>query len=193
MEAAPFTGLDKGLSAVAVGLTPTQFLATGPRLSDLSTPVAVLDDAALDANVAQMAAWCAARGVALAPHGKTTMAPALWQRQLDAGAWGITVATPGQVAVAVAAGVPRILLANPLVDPTALRWAVRTLDERPGIALTVWADSVAAVAAMDEALGPEPRRRLPSWWSWAHRAPEPAPAPFRRGWRWPRPWRRART
>ena len=67
-----------------------------------------------------MAGWCAERGVALAPHGKTTMAPALWQRQLAAGAWGITVATASQLWVAVAAGVRRVMLANALVDPVAL-------------------------------------------------------------------------
>jgi D-serine deaminase-like pyridoxal phosphate-dependent protein len=153
MEAAPLTGLDKGLPAGTAGLSPTQFLATGPRLSDCSTPVAVLDDAALDANIAQMAAWCAARGVALAPHGKTTMAPALWQRQLDAGAWGITVATAAQARVALAAGVSRVLLANPLVDPVALRELNRMLAERSEQSLTVWADSVTTVRMMHTVLG----------------------------------------
>ena len=86
MDAPLLTGLDKGLPPVPAGLSAAAFLAGGPRLSDLVTPVAVLDDAALDANVSRMAAWCADRGVSLAPHGKTSMAPALWQRQLDAGA-----------------------------------------------------------------------------------------------------------
>ena len=31
-----------------------------------------------------------------APHAKTTMAPQLLTAQLDAGAWGLTVATPNQ-------------------------------------------------------------------------------------------------
>lgn len=157
MDAALLTGFDKGLPATSP-ITPADFVAGGRRLSDLITPVAVLDDAALAANIAQMAAWCTAHGVSLAPHGKTSMAPALWRRQLDAGAWGITVATPAQVRVAVAAGVPRILLADPLVDPVALRMLAA---DRRDSALTVWADSVAAVAAMDAALGTRPAAPFP--------------------------------
>lgn len=153
MDAASLTGHEKSLPINAAGLSVPEFLSGGPRVSDCSTPLAVLDDAAVDANIDRMAAWCAGRGVSLAPHGKTTMAPALWRRQLDAGAWGITVATVSQVRVAVAAGVPRILLANPLVDPAGLQWAVETFSTRTDLALTVWADSVATVAVMDAALG----------------------------------------
>jgi peptide/nickel transport system ATP-binding protein len=36
-------------------------------------------------------------GLDLAPHGKTTMSPQLFRRQLDAGAWGITFATVFQL------------------------------------------------------------------------------------------------
>ncbi len=54
-------------------------------------------------------------GVQLAPHGKTTMAPKLFARQLGAGAWGITLATAHQTAAAYAHGVRRVLMANQLV------------------------------------------------------------------------------
>ena len=93
----------KSLPPVAAGRSVGDFLAGRPRLSEFSTPLLVLDDGAMAHNTARMAGWCADRRVALAPHGKTTMAPALWQRQLDAGAWGITVATASQLWVAVAA------------------------------------------------------------------------------------------
>ena len=83
----------------------------------------------------------------LAPHGKTTMAPELWRQLLDAGAWGITVATGWQAQVARAAGVPRVLLANELVDPVALGWVAGELDD-PDFELFCWADSVDAVDAM---------------------------------------------
>ncbi len=153
MDAAVLTGWDKGLPPSVAGPVEA-FLAGRPRLSDCTTPVAVLDDAALDSNVAQMAAWCTARGVALAPHGKTTMAPALWRRQLDAGAWGVTVATPQQALVALAAGVPRVLVANPVVDPVALR----ALTDRDGEAeVWAWADSTATLTAMDAGLSPAGR------------------------------------
>jgi D-serine dehydratase len=54
-------------------------------------------------------------GAKLAPHGKTTMAPRLFQLQLEGGAWGITLATPHQTLVAQAHGVRRVLMANQLV------------------------------------------------------------------------------
>nr|BFF23707.1 hypothetical protein GCM10025732_16720 [Glycomyces mayteni] len=67
-----------------------------------------------------MATWCADRGLALAPHGKATMAPQLWRRQLDAGAAAITVATSFQAGVARHFGVPRIVVANQIADPAEL-------------------------------------------------------------------------
>ncbi len=159
MDAPRLTGLERSLPAGAAGRAVSEFLRTGPRLSKCTTPVAVLDDRAVTSNIEQMAQWCASRGVSLAPHGKTTMAPALWHRQLAAGAWGITVATVDQIKIAVAAGVPRILLANPLVDPVGLRWAIEMFTRRTDLALTVWADSVGTVAQMDVVLGPERQGR----------------------------------
>ena len=145
-------GLQKSLPAAADGLTVGQFLAAAPRLSQFTTPLLVLDDAALRHNADRMAGWCAERGVGLAPHGKTTMAPVLWQRQLDAGAWGITVATASQLWVAVAARVPRVLLANALVDPVALHRLAALLDADPGLSVLSWADSPDTVRAMEAAL-----------------------------------------
>ncbi|OMW47706.1 amino acid deaminase, partial [Burkholderia pseudomallei] len=60
-------------------------------------------------------AFVAEYGVKLAPHGKTTMAPQLFRRQLDTGAWGITLATAHQARAAYHGGVRRVLLANQLV------------------------------------------------------------------------------
>ena len=59
-------------------------------LADVSLPAAVIHEPALAHNLAWMQRFAEAHGAYLAPHGKTTMAPALFQRQLDAGAWGIT-------------------------------------------------------------------------------------------------------
>lgn len=56
-----------------------------------------------------------AYGVKLAPHGKTTMAPRLFDLQLHGGAWGITLATAHQTFVAYTHGVRRVLMANQLV------------------------------------------------------------------------------
>jgi D-serine deaminase-like pyridoxal phosphate-dependent protein len=144
--------LDKALPAAADGLSVDEFLATRPRLSAFSTPVLTLDDAAIDQNLAAMAAWCTAHGVELAPHGKTTMSPTLWERQLRAGATAITLATFSQLRVAVRFGIQRIQLANALVDPGALRWLVQAMAEQPDLHVLVWADSTGTVDAMVAAL-----------------------------------------
>jgi len=136
----------------AWGRTPAAFLAGGPTLSDLATPVLTVDDGAVGANTALLAAWAASRGLGLAPHGKTSMAPALWRRLLDAGAWGLTLATPWQVQVARAAGVPRVLLANELLDPVGIDWLCRELDRDPGFVFLCWADGVEAVALLADAV-----------------------------------------
>lgn len=82
---------------------------------DLSLPAAVLYESKLRHNLEWMRDYIAAYGVQLAPHGKTTMAPHLFAMQLEAGAWGITLATAQQSRVAYAHGVQRVLMANQLV------------------------------------------------------------------------------
>src|SRR5476651_21682 len=82
---------------------------------DVSLPAAVLYADRIEHNLKWMQAFVAEYGVKLAPHGKTTMAPQLFRRQLDAGAWGITLATAHQVRAAYRGGVQRVLMANQLV------------------------------------------------------------------------------
>jgi D-serine dehydratase len=129
---------------------------------DLALPVTTLAAAALEHNITDMAAYCARNNVLLAPHGKTTMAPQLFKRQFDAGAWGITAATPTQAAIMRDFGAPRILLANELVDPAALRWAAAQLAADPSFEFYCLVDDPASVALMDAALdGSAGQRKLP--------------------------------
>lgn len=88
---------------------------SGSVLEDVSLPVAVIYESALDSNVAWMQSFADRHGAKLAPHGKTTMAPSLFKRQIDAGSWAITVATAVQASVAFQQGIFRILMANQLV------------------------------------------------------------------------------
>jgi D-serine deaminase-like pyridoxal phosphate-dependent protein len=148
----PLTGMEKSLPRGAAGHDVGSFLESSPRISEFSTPLLVLTDVDLGHNLTVMAEWCAAAGVGLAPHGKTTMAPALWERQLAAGAWGISLATPGQVRVAVEFGVKRVQLANALVDPPSLRWVSSRLDDDPELQVISWVDSAETVAAMEAVL-----------------------------------------
>ncbi|MFJ2781386.1 MULTISPECIES: alanine racemase [unclassified Kitasatospora] len=142
----------KALPPEAWGLSVRDYLATRPALAGLGTPLLTLDAAAVDHNVRTMAEWCAKAGVALVPHGKTTMAPALWQAQLAAGSHGITLANLPQVRVARAFGVQRILLANTLLDPAGLGWLAAELTADPSFAFVSWVDSAESVRLMDEAL-----------------------------------------
>jgi D-serine deaminase-like pyridoxal phosphate-dependent protein len=84
-------------------------------LRDVSLPALVLHREALEHNIRWMQAFVSNSGAELAPHGKTSMTPALFRRQLEAGAWGITLATAVQTRAAYAHGVRRVLMANQLV------------------------------------------------------------------------------
>ncbi len=61
---------------------------------DVSLPALVLHREALEHNIRWMQKFVSDSGAELAPHGKTSMTPALFKRQLDAGAWGITSPAP---------------------------------------------------------------------------------------------------
>jgi D-serine dehydratase len=90
----------------------------GPRnllREELALPAAVIYQSRLDNNLRWMQTFADSQKVLLAPHGKTTMTPAFFQRQRDAGAWGLTLASATQVSVAFRAGIRRVLMANQLV------------------------------------------------------------------------------
>jgi len=124
-------------------------------LRDVPLPVCVLRRDALEHNLDLMAAWCAERGAALAPHGKTTMSPQLFRQQLDAGAWGLTVASVGQAVVAAAAGARRILIANQVLTAVELAGIGRLRAAHPGLRVMALLDSPAQLALI-EAAAPAP-------------------------------------
>lgn len=130
------------------GLRVSEIADAGLTLSEFRTPVMTVHEAALAHNEDTVFEWASAHGVVLAPHGKTTMAPALWQRLLDAGAWGITVATPWQASIAIEAGVRRVLIANAVTDAAAAADLRDALAADPGLRLLCWTDSVETVAIL---------------------------------------------
>lgn len=128
---------------------------------DLFLPVVVLHERALENNLQRMARLCAEHQVSLAPHAKTYMAPQILARQLELGAWGVTVATASQARIVRGFGSDRVVLANQLVQPAALRWVAQELDADEGFSFYCLVDSTAGVALMDEALEvAQPRRRI---------------------------------
>lgn len=117
-----------------------------------TTPVLALSAESVEHNLALLETYSERHGLAFAPHGKTSMSPQLFDRQLAYGAWGITAAVPHQARVYRAYGIQRIFLANEVVDPAALRWLAHELDADPGFRFICYVDSVRGVELMDEAL-----------------------------------------
>lgn len=144
----------KGLPPDADGLSVAELAARRRNLftGGFTTPVLALSAEALEHNLAALEEYTVRHGLAFAPHGKTSMAPQLFARQLARGAWGITVANPAQVRVCRAFGVHTVFLANELVDAPALRWLAGELDTDPAFRLVCYVDSVRGVRLMDEAL-----------------------------------------
>lgn len=115
-------GFPHGHAAVAIADVASQ--CWNVLANDLPLPLAVIKRRALEHNLTWMQGQARAWGLDMAPHGKTSMSPQLFQRQLDAGAWGMTFANVTQLAVGVDAGVRRALIANQVVsvaDLTGLR------------------------------------------------------------------------
>lgn len=110
-----------------------------------SYPQLRLDRDALDANIHTMAAWCAERGVELAPHVKTTMSPQIVRRQVDAGAVALTVATLDQVDAVLGWGYNDVLVANEVVDEAGLRRLKALLAGDHARVIRILVDSVEGV------------------------------------------------
>jgi len=118
---------------------------------EVALPAMVLKEAALANNLAVMGRYAEDKGFLLAPHGKTTMAPALFRRQLEAGAWGMTVANLQQAAVAYDAGARRVIVANEVVGPVDAR-AVAKAVGTPGREIYCLVDSAEGVRLLDRNL-----------------------------------------
>ena len=116
---------------------------------DLPLPVALLKREALEHNIAWMAERTRAWGVQLAPHGKTTMSPQLFQRQLDAGAWGISFGNVFQLAVGVAAGVRRALIPNQVMDAADLAAINKLRATHAGLRVVFLVDSLPQLALIE--------------------------------------------
>ncbi|PWI11751.1 amino acid deaminase [Streptomyces sp. NWU339] len=144
----------KGLPPDAAGLTVGELAAQHRNLftGGFTTPVLALSAERLEHNLKLMETYAARHGLAFAPHGKTSMAPQLFRRQIEHGAWGITLAVPHQARVARVFGVQRIFLANEVVDTAALHWVSGELDADPDFRFVCYVDSVRGVELMDTAL-----------------------------------------
>lgn len=141
----------KGLGAFPESCTTAGVAALNWNLlnEDVSLPVAVLYEARVRHNLQWMQQFMEAYHVKLAPHGKTTMSPALFKRQIDNGAWGITLATAPQVLAAYQHGIRRVLMANQLVGRANMAIIARLLQD-PAFTYFCIVDSPANAAQLGQ-------------------------------------------
>lgn len=142
--------VEPGMKGLPCDIEPFPLQEIGTRgwnvlRGDLPFPVALLRESALEHNSWWMRRFLEATGASILPHGKTTMSPQLFHRQLADGALGITVATVHQLRVCHEHGIRRVFLANQLVDRRGVEWTVELLRRDPTFDLSVLVDSSAGV------------------------------------------------
>ena len=124
---------------------------------DLPLPVATLKASILENNSRWMRLFTKKYGAHIAPHGKTSMSPQLFQRQMDDGAWAITVANVHQLRLCRKWKIKRVLMANQVAGLQNLRELTNELASDPELDFYILVDSVEnvkqlAVAAKDQGL-----------------------------------------
>jgi D-serine deaminase-like pyridoxal phosphate-dependent protein len=127
-----------------------------PTLTDLHTPLVVLDAPAMTRNITRMAEAAAAGGKRLRPHGKTHKSGWIARQQVAAGAVGLTCAKPGEAEVFAAAGIEDLRIAYPLA-PT---YATRILALMDRVTLSIVVDDLGVAQAWSDIMQ-KAGRRLP--------------------------------
>ncbi|MBO0783642.1 MAG: alanine racemase, partial [Ktedonobacteraceae bacterium] len=87
----------------------------GHPIADVDTPALLVDLDRLDANIRRYAEAAEMAGVRLRPHIKTHKTLEIAEKQLKAGASGITTAKLSEAEVFAAAGVNDIFVAYPII------------------------------------------------------------------------------
>lgn len=112
---------------------------------DLTLPALTLKKSAVTRNSATMRDYLSRRDVALAPHGKTTLAPQLFALQTEDGAWGITISNVQHLAICRRFDFRRMIMANQVVGPADVKSLFHELAASPDLELYVLIDSLAGV------------------------------------------------
>jgi D-serine deaminase-like pyridoxal phosphate-dependent protein len=122
----------------------------GKPLSEVETPVAVVDLDRLDANLRGLQTYADSHGIALWPHTKTHKSPEIGMLQLELGAGGLTVAKTGEAEVFRDAGATRLLVHYPPIGEA--KWERLARLAADGIDLTVAVDGSYAAEGLSAAL-----------------------------------------
>jgi D-serine deaminase-like pyridoxal phosphate-dependent protein len=119
----------------------------GMSVQEIDTPALILDLDDLEYNLQTMSRFFAGKAVGLRPHSKTHKCPQIAQRQLEAGAIGITCAKLGEAEVMARAGIQNILIANQVTGAVKLD---RLADLARTCNLTVAVDDAEGVRQLGE-------------------------------------------
>lgn len=116
------------------------------HISQLDTPAVLIDLDIMERNIQNMAEYCASAEVSLRPHIKTHKIPEIAQRQIKAGAIGITAAKPSEAAVMANAGIKDILIAYPIVSPAKAKALLDLIEKE--VTVSVSLDSLEAAECL---------------------------------------------
>ncbi|MCG9126863.1 DSD1 family PLP-dependent enzyme [Candidatus Poribacteria bacterium] len=94
----------------------------------LDTPALLIDLDILDDNIQNMADYFSGISTDLRPHLKTHKNPIIAQKQIDAGAIGITCAKLGEAEAVVDFGIQDVLIANQIVGPQKIERLINLAD-----------------------------------------------------------------
>ena len=153
MRAKTLVGRATGAADVRTGAERTlELLETqiGRPLSEVETPVAILDLDRLEANLQSLQAYADSHAIALWPHTKTHKSPEIGLRQITIGARGLTVAKTGEAEAFHEAGAARVLVHYPPFGTD--KWDRLARLAAAGLALTVAVDGLAPADGLSAAL-----------------------------------------
>ncbi len=124
-------------------------IQVGAHKDDLDTPALLLDIDIMERNIGRMADFLAGKKVRLRPHAKIYRAtPQLAQKQIEAGAIGLTCAKLAEAEVLAAAGITDILIANQIVGSRKIERLAKLAKD---CAVMVAVDSRENVTALAQA------------------------------------------
>ncbi|HEX2994465.1 MAG TPA: alanine racemase, partial [Anaerolineales bacterium] len=118
------------------------------HLSELETPVPVVDIDRMEANIARLQTYLDEHKLANRPHIKTHKIPAIAKMQMDAGAVGITCQKVSEAEVMAEAGFDDIFLPYNIIGESKLR---RLMALAARIRISVTADSAYTVRGLSDA------------------------------------------
>lgn len=125
----------------------------GTPTSEIDTPALLIDLDIMEENIRKMADFFKTVNAELRPHAKTHKTPIIAQKQIEAGAIGITCAKLGEAEALVKAGIRDVLIANQIVGATKIERLVNLAAQAEIMAAVDDPRNVTQLSAAAEAKG----------------------------------------